>query len=197
MSAEITDTLSNEASDTAKAESKPRRQDPQPKESLDELFGDIYQELRGLAYAVRSNHIDATINPTALVNEVYLRMVDSPSLALLPKLHFKRIAGRAMREVLIDAARRRLTRKRGGDDRRYAVNIGEAAEQIPCDEQLLALHEALQDLARISLRQSAIVEHRFFGGMTEQDISLLLGISAATVQREWRVARAWLNRRLS
>jgi len=172
--------------------------DPVPKEALDDLFAEIYQELRGLAYSIKRNHVDATLNPTALLDEAYLRMVHSPQVALLPRLHFKRIAGRAMRQILIDSARRRLARKRGGDDPPFVVTVDDSvAEQIPCDERLLALHEALEELAHINQRQSAIVEHRFFGGMTEADMSELLGISAATVQREWRVARAWLNRRLS
>jgi len=186
MFVEIPDKLPEESPDLA------------AKEVLDDLFAEIYHELRGLAYSIKRSHVNATLNPTALLDEAYLRMVHSPHVALLPRLHFKRIAGRAMRQVLIDSARRRLARKRGGEDHPFAVTIDDmVAEPIPCDERLLALHEALEELGRISQRQSAIVEHRFFGGMTEADISQLLGISAATVQREWRVARAWLNRRLS
>jgi RNA polymerase sigma factor (TIGR02999 family) len=197
MSVEVNDKLTKEAPDAVRAATDRGQQNQPPKEALDDLFAGIYQELRVLAYAIKRNHANATLNPTALVDEVYLRMVHSPNVALLPRLHFKRIAGRAMRQVLIDSARNRLAQKRGGVDRPFVMTVGDsAAEQIPCDERLLALHDALDELSRINVRQSAIVEHRFFGGMTEPDISLLLGISPATVQREWRVARAWLNRRL-
>ena len=167
------------------------------KQALDQLFAGIYQELRGLAYAVKHNYANATLNPTALVDEAYLKLVNSPELASLPKLHFKRIAARAMRQILIEAARRRNAGKRGGVDYAFFVTLSDApGDAIACDEQLLALHHTLEDLARLNSRQAAIVEYRFFGGLTEADIAVALGISEATVHRDWRLARAWLNLQL-
>jgi RNA polymerase sigma factor (TIGR02999 family) len=198
MSVENSDKLTEAALDLASYIADPHQQEPAAREALDDLFAASYQELRGLAYSIKRSHVNATLNPTALLDEVYLRMAHSPDVALLPKLHFKRIAGCAMRQILTDAARRRLSRKRGGDCPALVITIDDSVPgQIPCDERLLALHEALSELGRMSPRQSAIVEHRYFGGSTEVEIAQLLRISPATVQREWRLARAWLIRRLS
>ena len=167
------------------------------KEYLDQLFTAAYQELRALAYAVKRIDSNATLNPTALVDEAYLKLVNSPEVATLSRLHFKRVAAHAMRQVLIDAARRRLARKRGGDSHAWRVTLTDPPDEMfACDDQLLNLHEALEELGRRSARQAAIVEYRFFGGLNEAEIAAALGISGPTVQRDWRLARAWLNLQL-
>jgi RNA polymerase sigma factor (TIGR02999 family) len=163
--------------------------------SLDELFSATYAELRRLAVSVRGDDARATINPTALVNEAWTKLAKSPEVANTSPLHFKRIAARAMRQVLIEGARKRAADKRGSDA--VMVTFDDAADQITSDAtQLLALDQALQDLARLSPRQAAVVENRFFGGLDIPETAQVLGISEATVLRDWRAARAWLAREL-
>lgn len=175
--------------------------DPPPvdagKDALDQRFAAIYKELRGLAHSVKRHYSNATLSPTALVDEAYLKMLNSPQLGAVSKLHFKRIAGRAMRQILIEAARRRTAQKRGGNEPGFCVTFADVPQEtVTCDEQMLTLHEALEELARLNARQAAIVEQRFFGGLTDADIAALLGISPATVHRDWRLARAWLHLQL-
>ena len=159
--------------------------------SLDALFSATYAELRRLALSVRGDDARATINPTALVNEAWAKLAKSPEVANTSPLHFKRIAARAMRQVLIEGARKRAAEKRGSDA--VMVTFDDAADQITSDAtQLLALDQALQDLAQLSPRQAAVVENRFFGGLDIPETAQLLGISEATVLRDWRAARAWL-----
>ncbi|MGH7460722.1 MAG: ECF-type sigma factor, partial [Longimicrobiales bacterium] len=126
----------------------------------------------------------------------YLKL--APSLRSMPEsqLHFKRIAARAMRQVLIEAARRRGAHKRGGD---YALVTFDEALDAPVDssEDLLALDTALSDLARMNPRQAMMVEYRFFGGLDLTETATLLDVSEATITRDWRAARAWLARELS
>jgi RNA polymerase sigma factor (TIGR02999 family) len=158
---------------------------------LDHLFSVAYEELRRLAAAVRGNDPGETLNPTALVNEAYLKIAGSLSSAPVSRLHFKRIAARAMRQVLVEAARRRKALKRGGGE--IFVTLDDALDgTVSGSEELLALDAALQKLARLSPRQAALVENRFFGGFDLQEIATLLEISASTVARDWRAAKAWL-----
>jgi RNA polymerase sigma factor (TIGR02999 family) len=167
----------------------------QDRDSLDALFIATYDELRRLAGSVRASDARATINPTALVNEAWAKLAGSPPVGSSSRLHFKRIAARAMRQVLIEAARRRAADKRGADP--VLVTFDDAAEQITNGaEELIALDEALHDLARVSPRQAAIVESRFFGGLDTVETAQLLEISEATVLRDWRAARAWLAHEL-
>ena len=164
--------------------------------ALDHLFSVTYEELRRLASAVRRDDPSATLNPTALVNEAYLKFVDSPHLASTSSLHFKRIAARAMRQVLIEAARRRNAGKRGGGDVAM-VTFDDSLEEIATtSNELLALDEALDELARIHPRQAQMVESRFFGGLEVEETAHALGISPATVKRDWTFARAFLLRSL-
>lgn len=158
---------------------------------LDQLFSLAYEELRRLAAAVKRGDASATINPTALVNEAWLKLANSPSLAPTSRLHFKRIAARAMRQLLIEAARRRNACKRGDD--RQRITFDESISQA-CSygEELLALDAALQDLGRIQPRQALMVESRFFGGLDISETAALLGVSEATILRDWRAAKAWL-----
>ena len=148
-----------------------------------------------MAASVRRDDPSATITPTALVNEAWLKLADTPSVANTSKLHFKRIAARAMRQVLVDAARRRNAHKRGGGV--AMVTFDEALDHAPGDaEEVLALDQALDDLAKLSPRQAQMVESRFFGGLDVAETAQLLEISEATVLRDWRVAKAWLSQEL-
>jgi RNA polymerase sigma factor (TIGR02999 family) len=163
--------------------------------TLDELFSATYEELRRLAAAVRRDDPSATLSPTALVNEAWLKLRSSPGIAPTSLLHFKRIAARAMRQVLIEAARRRHAEKRGGDS--ALVTFDESVEAAPTtSDDLLALDEALKALAQIEPRQATLVESRFFGGLDVAETAALLEISESTVLRDWRAAKAWLAREL-
>jgi RNA polymerase sigma factor (TIGR02999 family) len=164
-------------------------------EALDRLFSAAYEELRRLASAVQRNDPGRTLTPTALVNEAWFKLADSPELAGRSPLHFKRVAARAMRQVLIEAARRRTAQKRGG--RSPLVTFDESSTPIASDaEQVLALDSALRDLARLQPRQAQVVESRFFGGLQVAETAAVLGVSEATILRDWRAARAWLAHEL-
>lgn len=164
--------------------------------ALDELFSLTYEELRRLASSVKRGDPGNTLNPTALVNEAWLKLARSPELAAESPLHFKRIAARAMRQLLIEAARRRNAHKRGDGEAIYVSFDDSLATAPSTAAELLALDDALDELARLDPRQSAIVESRFFGGLEIREIATLLNISEATVMRDWRAARAWLGPRL-
>jgi RNA polymerase sigma factor (TIGR02999 family) len=159
--------------------------------ALDALFSLAYEELRRLASSVRSGDPGATLSPTALVNEAWLKLAESPSFETTSRLHFKRIAARAMRQVLIEAARRRNADKRGGG--LAVVTFDDALhDRATGADELLALDAALDELGRIHPRQAQMVESRFFGGLDIPETAELLGISEATVLRDWRAAKAWL-----
>lgn len=160
--------------------------------SVDALFQLAYEELRRLAAAVRKGDPRATINPTALVNEAFLKLAASPPAGSPSRLHFKRIAARAMRQVLVEAARRRGAGRRG--DGMAPVTFDEEADHPAAGaEEVLALDAALSDLARLNPRQAAIVESRYFGGLEVGETAEALEISEATVLRDWRAAKAWLG----
>ena len=160
-------------------------------QAIDEAFSLVYEELRRLATAVRRDDPRATLSPTTLVNEAGLKLAASPPAHFTSRVHFKRIAARAMRQVLIEAARRRHAAKRGGTGATVTFDeaLGEAASW---GDDLLGLDEALQDLARLSPRQAQMVEYRFFGGLDVPETAAMLGVSEATVLRDWRAAKAWL-----
>jgi len=164
-------------------------------ETLDEMFSVAYEELRRLAASVRRDDPGMTLSPTALVNEAWLKLASSPGVQPASRLHFKRIAARAMRQVLIEAARRRKADKRGGGA--LAITFDDGLQQsTTCDDELLALDEALGQLARLEPRQAEMVESRFFGGLDVSETAQLLQVSEATILRDWRAARAWLAREL-
>ncbi len=164
-------------------------------ETLDEMFSVAYEELRRLAASVRRDDPGMTLSPTALVNEAWLKLASSPGVQPASRLHFKRIAARAMRQVLIEAARRRKADKRGGGA--LAITFDDGLQQsTTCDDELLALDEALEQLARLEPRQAEMVESRFFGGLDVSETAQLLQVSEATILRDWRAARAWLAREL-
>jgi len=168
--------------------------EPGDRRALDDLFSAAYEELRRLAATVRRNDPAATLSPTALVNEAWLKLADSPAVARTSPLHFKRIAARAMRQVLVEAARRRNAEKRGGGA--AVVTFDDAMSTMTTADDVLGLDAALEELAQIEPRQALMVESRFFGGLDVAETAQLLGVSEATVLRDWRAARAWLSREL-
>jgi len=168
---------------------------PDERTRLDILFSLTYEELRRLAATVRRGDPSLTLNTTALVNEAWLKLARSPNFVSLSRLHFMRIAARAMRQLLIEAARRRAAGKRGGSV--LVVTLGDIAGDTASDaDDLIALDGALEELAQLNPRQALMVEARFFGGLDASETAALLDVSLATLLRDWRAARAWLSRKL-
>ena len=166
------------------------------RQALDHLFSITYEELRRLASVVKRGDPSATLSPTALVNEAWLKLAGSPQVASTSRLHFKRIAARAMRQLLVEAARRRNASKRNGGPEVTVVFDKAVQKESTGSRDLLALNSALNQLARMNPRQAVMVESRFFGGLDIPETASLLNISEATVQRDWRAAKAWLAREL-
>jgi len=172
----------------------PGGEGPGGRTALDHLFSLAYEELRRLASTVRRGDPSQTLSTTALVHEAWLKLAAGPEFASTSVLHFKRIAARAMRQLLVEAARRRNAHKRGGEF--LFVTFGEADAAVQSGQELLALDEALQRLAALNARQASMVEIRFFGGLEMTETAELLGVSEATVLRDWRAAKAWLATQL-
>jgi RNA polymerase sigma factor (TIGR02999 family) len=160
---------------------------------LDAAFTAAYDELRRLAAHLQRREPGATLDPTGLVNEAWLKLSRSPAVADTTPLHFKRIAARAMRQVLVEAARRRHADKRGGADRVAITLDDHLADPGTMAADVLELDAALAELGEAHPRPAAVVEARFFGGLTTAEIAESLEISEATVLRDWRTARAWLS----
>jgi len=169
--------------------------DPQALESLMPL---VYEELRRLAASyLRSERPGHTLQPTALVHEAYLRMVGQKNVLWQNRGHFFGIAAQMMRRILIDDARRRSAAKRDGGPLRVDLDVLENGEaSVDRAAELLALDSALERLETLDPRQGQIVELRFYGGLTVEEAAEVIGISTATVKREFRIARAWLRREL-
>ncbi|HEX3743663.1 MAG TPA: ECF-type sigma factor [Bryobacteraceae bacterium] len=168
---------------------------PEERRRLDILFSLTYEELRRLAAVIRRGDPCMTLNTTALVNEAWLKLAGSPGFSPVSRLHFKRIAARAMRQLLIEAARRRSAGKRGSGA--LPIALDDIAGDVAGDaEELLALDSALEELAQVNPRQAQMVEARFFGGLDAAETAAALEVSEATLQRDWRAARAWLSGRL-
>lgn len=169
------------------------------RDMLDYLFTVAYEELRRLAASVKSAGDSATLNPTALVNEAWIRLQGSKQVPYENVLHFKRIAARAMRQILIEAARRRLARKRGGDKVTVVLPLDEVRSEALREtqfEDVLSLEVALQELEGLNERQAHIVEARFYGGMEFPELMEAFGLSESTLMRDWRMARSWLACRI-
>ena len=161
------------------------------------LFPIVYDELRRLAAAaLRRERADHTLQPTALVHEAFLRLVDVPESRLQDRSHFVAIAARAMRRVLVDHARGKHALKRGRSEVRIPIDDVDVASATSTEVDLVALDEALGRLATFDERQARIVELRFFGGLTVEETAALIGASPRTVKRDWHMARAWLKREL-
>jgi len=152
----------------------------------------VYAELRRLAaHYLRGERPEHTLQPTALVHEAYIRLTKIREVDWQNRSHFFATAANVMRRILVDHARAQLANKREGF--RDAISLEEALVVSPArSSELLALDEALERLAKVSARQSKIVELRFFGGLSEEETGAVLGISTRTVKRDWRVAKAWL-----
>jgi RNA polymerase sigma factor (TIGR02999 family) len=164
--------------------------------ALERLIPIVYDELRRVASARLSHEGSDTLQTTALVHEVYLRLVDLDRMTLRDRTHFFAMAGRLMREILVDHARRRHALKRGGDVTVLGLDGVDAGAENNVIE-VLALDEALTELAALDERVGRVVELRFFAGLSIAETSDALGVSSATVERDWTVAKAWLLQRLS
>ena len=164
--------------------------------AADELMAQLYGEFRTLARRYLGRESPGhTLQPTALVNEVYLKLVDQTQVDWKGRTHFFAIGAQVMRRVLVDHARRRGRLKRGGGLQRAALDVSLISARSAAD--VLAVHEAIEDLAQLDPRQARIVELRFFGGLTVAEVAEVLGVSRRTVEAEWTMIRAWLRRRLS
>lgn len=166
--------------------------------SVEQLFPLVYDELRRLArYHMGGDTPGHTLQPTALVNEAYLRLVDQSRVDWRGRTHFIAYASKAMRNLLIDHARSRASAKRGGGSKRVTLMDGAVGDRELDREQLLSLNEALDRLAEHDERQARVVELRYFGGLKVDEVAEVLGVSRRTVEGYWTHARAWLLRELS
>jgi RNA polymerase sigma-70 factor (ECF subfamily) len=165
-------------------------------EALDKLTPLVYQELRRVARRhMGKERLGHTLQATALVNEVYLRLVDVKRVQWQDRAHFFAMAARLMRRVLVDAARARRYQKRGGDAR--VVSFDEELLVPPSGPDLVTLDDALRALEAIDERKGKVVELRFFAGLSVEEAAAALGVSPETVTRDWKFARAWLRTELS
>ena len=165
--------------------------------ALERLMPLVYAELRRLASNyLRRERGEHTLQPTALVNEAYLKLVDQRNAKWQNRAHFFGISAQLMRRILVDHARQHQAAKRGGSaQQRVSITSVERFAQQPAVD-LLALNEALDELDRMDQQQGRIVELKFFGGLSIDEIAEVLGIGHATVERDWKMARAWLRRQL-
>ncbi len=165
-------------------------------QGLGSVLDALYDELRALASGyMKRERADHTLQPTALVHEAYARLIDATQLPWNDAAHFRAIAARVMRQVLVDHARKHGALKRGGE--RLRVTLSDSI--APTEEHLidmLELDEAMDDLKALSERKARVVELLFFGGMTHKEASRVLGVSRKTVEADWYMARAWLGARI-
>ena len=165
--------------------------------STEELLSLVYEELRSIAARyLRRERPDHTLQPTALVHEAFLKLVDISDITWQDRAHFFAVSANVMRRILVDHARARQSDKRGGSVQRIALEDAISLSSAP-DVDLIELDQALRELASFDQQQSNIVELRFFGGLTIEETAQVVGISPATVKREWLVAKAWLFRKLN
>ncbi len=166
--------------------------------AADELMPLVYEELRTLAEGyLRRERSDHTLQPTALVHEAYLKLVDQNRVDWQGETHFKAVAAQAMHRALVDHARARNREKRGGKWRRVMLNDAFVLAGAHKDLEALALHDALEKMQRLDERQARVVELRLFGGLTSEEAGRILGVSARTIDRDWKMGQAWLRRELS
>ncbi len=158
----------------------------------------VYSELRRLArHYLQKERSGHTLQPTALVHEAYLRLIDQTRVTWQNRAHFYGVAAQMMRRILVDHARAHTAEKRGGDMMRFTLDEAQLHTQQQKHVDLLALDEALQRLAKIDVRKSRVVEMRFFGGLKENEIAECLNVSTKTVTREWKIAKLWLYHELT
>lgn len=168
-------------------------------EALNRLVALVYKELRRLASAnLKGQWYNYSLQPTALVNEAFIKLTDCNKIDWKNRAHFFGVASKLMRNILVDKARRKLATKREGE--RFKVSLQDIHQLsdpvIDRDLDLIALDDALQVLEKLDIQQSRIVELRYFGGLNIEETAEALGVSASTITREWRLARAWLLHRL-
>ncbi len=162
-------------------------------EALNKLMPLVYDELRRIAERKLQRYgSDGQLQPTALVHEAYIRLVDQSRVEWRNRAHFYAIAANTIRRILVDDYRRRTADKRGGDARFIPLNESDAVTNAQSTD-LLALNEALDRLATLNARQAQIIEMKFFGGLTNEEIAEAMDISIATLEREWRVAKSWMR----
>jgi RNA polymerase sigma-70 factor, ECF subfamily len=164
--------------------------------ALEQIVPRVHDELRKIARrCMRGERRDHSLQATALLNEAYLRLIDVRRVNWQNRTHFLAMSARIMRRVLVEAARARGYRRRGADACRVTLAEGMLIGEPP-DVDVVALSEALDEFAQIDQRKSHVVELRYFGGLTVEETAEALGISPETVARDWRLARAWLRRKL-
>ena len=167
------------------------------REAVDQLLPLIYDELKRIAASyLRRERSDHTLQPTALVNEAYMKMVDITQVSWQNKAHFIGVAANQMRRILVDHARQHNAQKRGGEFHILTLNeeIDKADEQ---SAELIALDDALTELAKMDPVKAKIVELRYFGGLTNDETAEVLGVSPITIKRHWKMTKAWLYGQLT
>jgi RNA polymerase sigma factor (TIGR02999 family) len=173
---------------------QPATQPIADRRAMDELFSLVYEELWRLASSLRRRDPGATQHTGTLVHEAWIRLKDSPQLADLPPSEFIAITARVMRQILVDAARKRHALKRGGADEIVFTDLSDiAAPTFPRSVELMTLDRALTQLEQWSPRQATIVDCRFFLGMSVSEAASTLNLSESSVERDWRAAKAWLD----
>jgi RNA polymerase sigma factor (TIGR02999 family) len=168
------------------------------RDALENLMPLVYEDLRRVAAGyMRQEAAGHALQPTALVHEAYVRLIDQKQVKWRNRAHFFGVAASMMRRILVDHARRRRAEKRGGNRERVTLTDIEVAAEGPREIDVLALHESLERLATFDPQQERIVELRYFGGLTIEETAEVVGVSTATVVREWTIAKAWLRANLS
>jgi RNA polymerase sigma factor (TIGR02999 family) len=166
-------------------------------DARDRLFAVMHPELRQIAARfLHHERPDHTLEPNALVNELCLRLLGGQPIEYSDRSHFLAIAAQTMRRILIDHARARVAGKRGGEQQRVSLSAVDGWSPIARHEDVLALDQVLSTLEQADPRAARVVELRFFGGLREEDVAEVLGVSEITVKRDWKFARAWLIARL-
>jgi len=166
-------------------------------QALAKLVPLVYRELKGLAaHFLQEERHGHTLQPTALVHEVYLRL-SAQNAKWQNRAHFMAVAGQLMRRILVDYARQRVASKRGGHDQRFELEECDIAVNVEQSEEILAIDECLERLAQLDSQQARVVEMRYFAGMTVEETAEALSISPRTVKREWAMAKAWLRIEIS
>jgi RNA polymerase sigma factor (TIGR02999 family) len=163
---------------------------------VDKLMELVYDDLRGLAHRQLRGTPNHSLDPTAVVHEVFIKLIDRQNTDWRGKSHFYAVSARAMRDILVDYARQKAAQKRGGNRQRIPLS-DDVALSPQRDADVLALHEALNALAEIDEQRALIVELRFFGGMTVKEVAEALGIAERTVGKQWATVRLWLRKYLT
>lgn len=165
--------------------------------AADRLLPLVYEELRRLAGACfRGQDKGITLQPTALVHEAYLRLVHQPDASFKDRAHFMAVAARAMKQILIDRARRSKARVHGGDRRRVPLTEQISANSVSATPDILVLNDVMERLSALDERKARVVEMRVFGGMSIEEVAEALDVSRTTVTKDWRMARAWMAQEL-